>query len=261
MNDVYYESIKDTNGKLYAEIQNEYFGRDHFHRAYEIAYIFDGNSRYIIDGENIWADTDNIVFAHCYYRHRSLDTNRCRKYVIAIPENLSRDVSSLLKNTTLPALMPDKEFNKLLLPYFKALTETNSDTSEIILKGYINLIFGFLAKHYESRSISPKSKDVSIMIDILNYIDMHIEERLSLEDIAKNFGYNKSYFSRFFNKYVGISLSDYINFARLNRFEYLSRECPDKSITELVYKSGFQSLATFYRTRSARNQNKNTKFS
>ncbi len=257
MKDVYYESIKDTNGKLYAEIQKEHFGRDHFHRAYELAYIFEGDSKYLIEDEELWADTDNIVFAHCYYRHRSLDRSRCRKYVIAIPENLSHDVSSLLKNTTLPTLMPDKEFNRLLIPYFKALTETDSDTPEIIIKGYINLIFGLLAKHYESTSIAPKNKNVSIIIDVLNYVDTHIEDRISLDDIAKRFGYNKSYFSRFFNKYVGASLSDYINFARLNRFEHLSKTCDNESVTELIYRSGFQSLATFYRTRAARKQNQN----
>ena len=40
MTDVFYEAAKDTNGRIYAEIQKEYAGRYHFHRAFEIAYIF-----------------------------------------------------------------------------------------------------------------------------------------------------------------------------------------------------------------------------
>ena len=89
-------------------------------------------------------------------------------------------------------------------------------------------------------------------MDILGYIDKHIEEPLGLSEIAKAFGYNKSYFSRLWGSCVGISLNRYINFLRLDRYEQLLKERKDEGITDLVFKAGFHSLATFYRAKEDR---------
>ncbi len=252
MTDVFYEAVKDVSGGIYAEIQKGYSGRYHFHRAFEIAYIFEGSTQYIVEDEIYPAEAHHIVFIHRYYRHRASFDAPMRKYVIAVPENFSHDVSKLLSCSTLPTLMTDIEFNKSIRPYFEALINADKKTPDIIVKGYISLIFGLLSEHYKSDSIVPKNKNTSIIIDILNYIDEHCEESISLNDIAKEFGYNKSYFSRLFNHYVGTSLNNYINFVRLNRFEALCQSNENENITDLAFKSGFKSLATFYRVRDIR---------
>ena len=71
--------------------------------------------------------------------------------------------------------------------------------------------------------MAPKSKNVSVIADILNYIDKHLGEPLHLSEIAGAFGYNPSYFSRMFNRCVGVSLNQYINFARLDRYMLLEK--------------------------------------
>ena len=252
MKDAYYEAPKDTRGTLFAETQKEYSSRYHFHRAIEIAYIFEGEAKYRIEDEDFFAERDQIIFAHCYYRHRSYDTLAHKKLVIAVPEQLAHDITPLLSQSTLPHLLPDKEFNKTLFPYFKALNETDINTSEIVVKGYVSLIFGLLLSHYKSITVAPKSKNISIIVDILGYIDKHIEEPLGLSEIAKAFGYNKSYFSRLWGSCVGIPLNRYINFLRLDRYEQLLKERKDEGITDLVFKAGFHSLATFYRAKEDR---------
>ena len=255
MTDIFYEAKKDTNGRIYAEIQKEFTSRYHFHRAFEITYIFEGSEKYLVEDEQFSVDTDQIIFAHRFYRHRSYGDSSSRKYVIAVPANISHDISALLDDSTLPTLMADKEFNRSLRPYFEALIKTDSSTPEIIVKGYVSLIFGLLSEHYKNIVIVPKNRNVSTIIDILNYVDDHFEEPISLTDIAKAFGYNKSYFSRLFNKFVGTSLNDYLNFVRLNRFELLCQSNENENLTDLAFKAGFQSLATFYRAREFRKRN------
>ena len=256
MKDAYYEALKDTRGTLFAEIQKEYASRYHFHRAFEIAYIFEGEAKYRVEEEDFFAEKDQIIFAHCYYRHRSYDVTKHRKYVIAVPEQLAHDITPLLSESTLPYLLPDKEFNQTLLPYFKALNETTTETSEIVVKGYVSLIFGLLLSHYKSITVAAKSKNVSIIVDILGYIDQHVEEPLSLSGIAKHFGYNASYFSRLWSSYVGIPLTRYVNFLRLDRYTELLKNRTSESVTELIFKAGFPSLSTFYRAKSDRESRK-----
>ena len=250
MKDAYYEAPKDTRGTLFAEIQKEYASRYHFHRAFEIAYIFEGEAKYRVEDEDFFAEKDQIIFAHCYYRHCSYDVLAHKKYVIAVPEQLAHDISPLLSHATLPHLLPDKEFNKTLLPYFRALNEAREQASEIIVKGYVSLIFGLLLSHYKSITVATQSKNISIIVDILGYIDRHIEEPLNLGRIAGHFGYNTSYFSRLWSSSVGIPLNRYINFLRLDRYTELLKTRTSESITDLIFKAGFPSIATFYRAKS-----------
>ena len=252
MNDIFYEAKKDTNGRIYAEIQKEFTSRYHFHRAFEITYIFEGSEKYLVEDEHFSVDTDQIIFAHRFYRHRSYGDSSARKYVIAVPANISHDISALLDDSTLPTLMADKEFNRSLRPYFEALIKTDSSTPQIIVKGYVSLIFGLLSEHYKNTVIVPKSRNVSTIIDILNYVDDHFEEPISLTDIAKAFGYNKSYFSRMFNSCVGVSLNRYVNFARLDRYMLLEKQGGEQSVTDRILEAGFPSLATFYRAKKER---------
>ena len=255
MKDIYYESQKDKRYEIFAEEQKEYGGRLHFHRAFELAYITEGTANYIIENETFTAQKDDIVFTHCYYRHRGLADIKHKKYVIAVPENFSKDIAKQFEHTTLPMLLSDKEFNKTLLPYFEKLVKESDGMLRMLAKGYANVIFGSLSQHYRSTAVKPKNKNVSIIADILEYIDDHYREQITLESLSEQFGYNKTYFSRLFNQHIGLSISNYVNMVRLNRFEWLYGDSKGENITELVFDCGFSSLATFYRVREFRRKN------
>ena len=243
----FYEVSKDISKSLFAEEQCEYNCTLHFHRAFEVSYIHSGASRYEVEGNVFVAECDDIFFSHCYYSHKTYDDLPNKKYVIAVPLNLSTEIDAMFRKTTLPELCQDKEFNKTLLPYFEILVNQSAEMPEIVVKGYLYLIFGLLRRHYGDVKIKKQSKNVSLISDILNYIDAHCQENISLSSIAKSLGYNKSYLSRTFNNSIGISFSDYLNGVRLDRFKKLQKEKIGCSITELVFSAGFQSLATFYR--------------
>ena len=85
-------------------------------------------------------------------------------------------------------------------------------------------------------------------------MDDNYTESLSLKNISAKFGYNKTYFSRIFNQYIGMSLTDYINMVRYDNFEKLYKNNPESNVTTLALECGFSSLATFYRVRNERNK-------
>ena len=249
MKNIYYESLKDKTDTIFAEKQKEFSGRLHFHRAFEIAYILNGETDYSVEDDAFTAEADQIVFVNRNYKHATYDKKTNEKYVIAVPEKLTQDISSLFEKQTLPPLLADKEFNKTLLSFFKALTENKDNMSKTTAKGYADVIFGSVATHYDMVELKYKSKNTSVIEDILSYIDNHYAEPLSLESISLNFGYNKSYFSRMFNQYIGMSLNNYINTVRYNQFEKEYKNKPEANIASLVFECGFPSLSTFYRVR------------
>jgi YesN/AraC family two-component response regulator len=116
----------------------------------------------------------------------------------------------------------------------------------LVKKGYINIILGMLLDHYPT--ISVKTADgMEIMVDILHYIDEHYKEPITLESIADAFGYNKCYFSRMFNRYIGESLLNYVNIVRLREFMERMKEKNPPAISKLAAECGFESMPTFYR--------------
>lgn len=254
MKSIFYEALKDSADTVFAEEQIAYNGRLHFHRAFEIAYITEGKAEYKVEDAFFVAEAGDIVFANCYYRHTSSDKIPHKKHVIAVSERLTRDIAKLFENKTLPALLSDKEFNKTLLPCFEALVRNKENMLKITAKGYVNVIFGSVASHYDMVEAKRPSKSVSVIAEILQFVDDHYTEPLSLEDISVHFGYNKTYFSRVFNRYIGMSLANYVNNVRYDHFEQMRKNNPDANITNLVFECGFSSLATFYRIRNQRNK-------
>lgn len=250
MDTIFYESLKDTDHNVYAAEQVPSPCRLHFHRAFEINYVISGNADTEVEYKRFVAQTDDIVFIHRYYLHKSYDTHDHLKYVIAVPDHYSADFKEYFENETLPCLLTDKEFNKTLLPYIEKLVKHQNSLPQIVTMGFLNVIFGYLKAHYNAEKIHVNSKNVSIIVDILNYIDRHCHENLSLETLAKKFGYNKTYFSRLFNEHVGMPVKAYINNARLIRLAELQKKYPDANVTELALDAGFQSLATFYRIKN-----------
>ena len=50
---------------------------------------------------------------------------------------------------------------------------------------------------------------------VIDYIENHLENRISLDQISKNIGYSKFYLNRIFTEYTGITLYQYIQHRRL----------------------------------------------
>ena len=77
----------------------------------------------------------------------------------------------------------------------------------------------------------------------VKYIEDHPTEELSVEMLAKKFGFNVDGFSRSFRKYVGISTSSYISRQRL---ALAARELLDGAVpSELYSKYGFETHSGF----------------
>lgn len=82
--------------------------------------------------------------------------------------------------------------------------------------------------------------------NLLDYIDSHFMEELSLEEIADATGFSKFHFSRLFKQYTGFTFCDYLCHRRIKEAEELLSQ-PDLSVTEVALRSGFPSISTFNR--------------
>lgn len=102
-------------------------------------------------------------------------------------------------------------------------------------------------EHYQTLPASATPK-ISTIMEALNYIDEHYAEPLSLDSISSVFGYNKYYFSRLFNTYIGENLNNYINMLRIRNLVSSAKKKDNPNLSELVFENGFDSMTTFYRS-------------
>jgi YesN/AraC family two-component response regulator len=91
----------------------------------------------------------------------------------------------------------------------------------------------------------PKSKNSDVLVQILEYVSQNFQDDISLQSIAKFLGYNYQYLSKIFNRTMHINFKTLVNHYR---FEYARQQLlnnPEKSISEIAFESGFQSIRSF----------------
>lgn len=80
--------------------------------------------------------------------------------------------------------------------------------------------------------------------DILRYIDDHIGRRLSLEEVARAFGYHPAYFSSLFSKTMGMNFSRYVMNRKICHACYLL-ETTDLPVEQIAQQLGFCDVSHF----------------
>ena len=83
----------------------------------------------------------------------------------------------------------------------------------------------------------------------MQYIYNHYDENLSLTSLSEKLGYARLTISHLLNKYIKIDFRNFVNNIRVQNIVALRAkpENKDKSLTELAYMCGFNSVASFYR--------------
>ena len=82
---------------------------------------------------------------------------------------------------------------------------------------------------------------------VLDYLDSHYSENITLEEAASIACFSKFYFTRLFKQYTNQTFYDYLSARRIKAAEQMLI-VPNLAITEISLKSGFASLSSFNRT-------------
>ena len=81
--------------------------------------------------------------------------------------------------------------------------------------------------------------------DVLNYIDLHLDDELSIEQLSEIAHLSKYHFHRQFSSYYGISLSAYIKLIRLKRASYQLAFRKSLKVIDIALSSGYESPEAF----------------
>ena len=80
---------------------------------------------------------------------------------------------------------------------------------------------------------------------VLDYLNIHFKEDISISSVAENFNIDKYYLSHLFKEHTGVSLWTYVIYRRIQIFNNLILQ--GGTAEENCYKVGFQNYSNFYR--------------
>ncbi|WP_455717179.1 AraC family transcriptional regulator [Anaerosporobacter sp.] len=82
---------------------------------------------------------------------------------------------------------------------------------------------------------------------VQDYIEHHLGESLSIDELSSAAGFSKYHFSRIFQGILHEPLSHYVNRIRMERALFLLAHRSDKNMTDIAYELGFTDSAVFSR--------------
>lgn len=110
------------------------------------------------------------------------------------------------------------------------------------VKGLFYLVMHLLVSEYQSIDVTEaqlrNNKNLNRLSTITSYIKDNYTSELTLENLAKIFGYSPTYLSRMFQKYAGVTFKSYLQDIRL-RYAWKDIRDSDRTLSEIALEHGF----------------------
>ena len=234
----------------------------HTHTYYEFYFFLEGEVTMEIDGHRLPLKQGDLAVVPPGIRHRANVTDPSHPYrriVLWISAsfaaelmNESPDYMYLLQRAVTSHEYVYHfdliEYNELRTRLFSLLDEIHQDRFGRSVR--INLLISDLLIQinrciYEKQLPLSRSETPGIYESIVRFIDMHLEENLSLDRLAGEFYLSKYYIAHLFQETTGLSIHQYITKKRLQLCLGTIRD--GASVTEAYSRCGFGDYSSFYR--------------
>lgn len=235
---------------------------DHTHDYYEFYFFVNGDVSINIDGTNYSLSHGDVVLIPPNKKHHPIinetDTTY-ERFVFWISQEycnqlmeLSSDYGYLMQHAAINSKyiysFDVYKFNELTTKIYTLIDELNSErfgkSSRVSL--LVNdLVFSLNRMVYEIDNPNIPQEERSLYQNILSYIDLHIDEEITLDKIAKEFYVTKYHISHVFKDNLGTSIHQYIIKKRL-------KMCRDAilsgtEITNAFSTCGFSDYSSFFK--------------
>ncbi|MCQ5387073.1 AraC family transcriptional regulator [Hungatella hathewayi] len=138
-----------------------------------------------------------------------------------------------------------------LLEQLFALMQDSDEGGKLQSLGLLYQFMGLLLqdRRYTASDKSNLSthRNIYLLKNVLNYIEAHYTEKITLHELARTAGMSSKYFCHFFSEMTGRTPIDYVNYYRVERACCLLAGM-GHSITDIAMLCGFNDVSYFTRT-------------
>jgi len=234
----------------------------HYHDAYELFLLLNGNVNYYIESLEMQIERGSLILINPYVFHcrGSYKGNFYERIVINIKEPYIKTISSEKTNMADCFFSNSSSKSSLLKLNEQQITEfiinaqrlskeieSNEYGSDILVDSYIKQILVMVNRISKNQKIDFVTNLMpSLVSNVIAYIEQNITEEISLDILSGCFHHNGTYISRCFKNITGITLQQYIIQKRITLAKkYLFDGCSPK---DACFLSGFNDYSNFSRT-------------
>ena len=217
----------------------------HWHSEFEINFIHHGMSEFICDDEKFTSSIGDIVIIQPNVMHSIYPRVDTRP-----------DYDTLVfSDEIFGTFNSDRYINQCIKPLINGSMRVQMHiTSEHYYYNQIRTIVENIFSFADRIVVMDNGKTIDtnfykaneIVRPAIEYITNHYNEVITIKQLAKVVHLSESYFMNQFQKYVGLSTTEYISHFRINKAckELINSK---KNILEIAFSSGFHNVSNFNR--------------
>lgn len=240
----------------------------HRHDFAELAYTYSGKARHIVNNVTYPVERGTLIFINYNSEHEIIvDETVVQIDILLSPRFISNelaDTDNFLDILALSQFSELREFTGASLPctklaskeilFVEQLLDTVAEEFSAKRLGWQSACRGILSTIFTLmvRSLTGGNQpERRIPREILEYIDKHYPEKITVSMLAEMCFYNPTHFARLFHDSLGVTVKGYIKAKRIDEAEKLLRTTK-LSIDEIISKVGYTNRTDFYRAFESR---------
>lgn len=235
---------------------------DHTHDYYEFYMFLEGNVSMHVGKRSYHLIPGDMLLIPPGTRHHAYNIDEklpCQRFVFWISQDYCQKLLDLSEDYIyiITHVKSKKQylyhydtiaFNALQAKIFRLIEEIHANRFGKAAK--IELCVNDLMLHinrsiYETEHPTTRKESNALYDNIIQYIEAHLDEDLSLDELAKKFFVSKYHISHIFKENFGISIHQYITKKRLSMCK--DAIISNDNITKVYLMFGFKDYTSFFR--------------
>lgn len=239
--------------------------QSHYHDFHKLLFFESGQVSYYIEGETYLLSSGDFILVPAGEVHRPLihSSTAYRRLILYLSPSFFRQDSlqaeelsyifSACRSNASHLMRPEAHLRKRLDPVLQEMIRSTEPGSmpdsllslyqQSLLLQLLTLLTSFAGStslsYRASASSNPQIRNV------LSYINQHLTDPLSIDEIASACFLNRSYLMHLFHRETGYTIGNYITEKRLFHARTLIQN--GLAISDACDRSGFPSYTSFYR--------------
>lgn len=220
----------------------------HWHRSIELSMVVEGEIALIVNNEKTIIGQDDFILVNSGFAHQLLKENdsKISVMIVIISYEFLKQVCPEIDNLIFDLNQNEakKERLKEIYRFFQQYCLNPQVYDEIKVQAYLYEIVYLLLHDFISHDPKVHRHLHIHQRKVLNYIEEHYTEELSLDKMASLFHISGEYFSRRFLKEFGINFKTYLDHYRIYQ-AYDDIIHSNISMQQIALKHGFSNVKSF----------------
>lgn len=231
----------------------------HIHDCYEIYYSVSGGKQFLIDNRFYDIHPGDLFIINQFESHYLAQINNMvhERIIISIHPDFLKEISTVKTDLNHCFTERNQAFNHRIslnkeqqhrfLYYIGKITTSNEFGSDILertafMEMMVMINSLFINNHSSEKADSSFQYNQQVQ-EIITYINQHITEPITVEQLAEQFYISTSYICRIFKATTGTTINKYINARRITIAKSLLSM--DIGVSEVCEKCGFNDYSNF----------------